>query len=688
VSRKDAAIEGLELEIERLRTKLSTVSQAQQSQSTFQSTNEQTVASTDYEDLLRSHQSLTLKHDSLRTDYSVVLEQLSMFRASIHQNNKTIPKETLQELQRLWTTIGIDSGSREASRLHLDEPLKYVCQQKLKEAEGERVELQSSVDEASQQLYTFRNALRLCPVDVKDSAPSLREQLKIIQDELCTCKAMHDMANFNRELYESQTKTVALDLGLTSNMLPPCLLKLVEKNTPADLDVSTTFLQNCEQTIGMFKLQRSRLKCEIIEIYEKACTLVTDLNISDSLAETVFRAIYAKTGDMPRWWNPHDFITVQESITGGTVKTSNSFFLHLKQVEEALQKLKATRQALANYLEGAVEKSQKTLLSTVGGHPDALHAHTNFHDILTRLPKYSKERLEVCVAEMKALLVGVKTMTQSEVEILVVAWEALQVEGSVRGEFWDNIAQATKAISTDRFDLKCINSDTWMLTVAREAVDVHQELEKRILKLERIHKEVEFLSAKQEAKSTILSLDAEIRVLSACAGTLAQPKTKGTRQQAKQTKSMLTKVNQLAFLLKEWSKSQREEFETILLSEEVSKLLFANSITNVPSGDLRKGVEGGGSTERRQKKGKRSIKRKYHKVLSFDHNPSSNKRLKPEKLNDMGASSKLPVLSPKQSEVNKNPRSRHASTPTRKRLTLPPFGHVLDQARTPQSKQA
>jgi hypothetical protein len=111
----------------------------------------------------------------------------------------------------------------------------------------------------------------------------------------------------------------------------------------------------------------------------------------------------------------------------------------------------------------------------------------------------------------------------------------------------------------------------------------------RLFKLEQIHQEVETLRSKQDIKSRIISLDSEVRILSAKLSDFEDTKCGKNRLLTKKTGSgsllkeerfrkqmqgkFTSKLEQLAGLLRTWIETEGDPFNVDMLSDEVIRLL-------------------------------------------------------------------------------------------------------------------
>ena len=159
-------------------------------------------------------------------------------------------------------------------------------------------------------------------------------------------------------------------------------------------------------------------------------------------------------------------------------------------------------------------------MGTIEGEINAREAHTSFHYALICLPSLSKEDIYACIEEMNVLVSTVDSMAQSEVEALAVVWEALNVSSDERGAFWEEIEDISfKNKAGCPFDLvlhSCNESaEEWVLTVLKDGSKIHKLLCTVLVKLEKVHKNLESLRLKQDNKSEIKSLDSEIQIINA-----------------------------------------------------------------------------------------------------------------------------------------------------------------------------
>lgn len=357
--------------------------------------------------------------------------------------------------------------------------------------------------------------------------------------------------------------------------------------------LDSTYLERCEKDIAKLRIEKSRKLVSNTELRLKAHHLAKDmhLEVNDIVSLIKKSAPYP----MPTWWDQGAAMEVLAAVVDvdGLVKASKSFSLYLQHVESVLTYVSQHRLSLSKALREVIELAQRALLSAVGEEVDASEACASFHEALFNLPPLSKEHISTCIEEIKALNEGVAAMTQSEIEALTVIWDALHIPITERDSFWGEINEYSKLLqSKDRTLFEAVQTDSdevWIADASREASEVHRVLHAGLNKLGRVHKEVDRLRSKQDAKSNIISLDSEIRILSA---TLAEFEEKLCNKERLLTKKaggsnllkegrfrkqmqvkFTSKLQQLATAVKSWKEDNESEFHDDILSEEVKMLL-------------------------------------------------------------------------------------------------------------------
>jgi hypothetical protein len=320
------------------------------------------------------------------------------------------------------------------------------------------------------------------------------------------------------------------------------------------------------------------------------------------MVRLVENTVKGNGNSLPVWWDSDDAAEILKKtvVASPRVDSVTDDTRCIQLIHEALETVAGYRERISSLLIEIVENAQQALLDIVGRELDASEAYTSFRDALLKLPFLSVDLSQSCISEMEALIFGVEAMTQSEIEALAVVWEALKVSSEDRREFWGSIdggigASKSRRDGSDRFDqLKqslsaTQNTEGWIMPLVCKGKSVHQELEVKLNKLSAIHKEVEKLRSKQDTKSQVISLDSEIRILNSklqdfeelrCskqrlltkkAGSTALLKEARFRKQMKS--KYVSKLEQLASLLRLWELEEGCSFDASMLSDDVRMLL-------------------------------------------------------------------------------------------------------------------
>lgn len=383
------------------------------------------------------------------------------------------------------------------------------------------------------------------------------------------------------ESFSSPSTKTALDLG------PP-------------LSLHVDLLDSCEKEVSRLRLLKSEMLVQNAELREEAAALVKDMHLSvDEIVYLTEQVSQLQTEEeTTKWWTTDVAQDVARVLLDSDrcVSTNPAFSKHLDQIRSSMETVATHRRLLSQALKSAVDRAQKTLLMTVDGEADVNEAYASFHDALFQLPSLSKEHIDACITELNALVAGVDAMRQSEVEALTVVWEALDVKSNQRSDFWSKLEEETmnmQAMDENLFDtVRNVDSryrEDWVVAATDDAHRVYAELSTRLFKLESIHQSVEQLRSRQDAKSRIISLDSEIRILSAKLGDFEDNRCNKSRLLSKKSgsgallkeerfrKQMQTKftskLGQLASSLRIWIETEGESFDASLLSDEVRSLL-------------------------------------------------------------------------------------------------------------------
>ena len=363
--------------------------------------------------------------------------------------------------------------------------------------------------------------------------------------------------------------------------------------------LSASFLEKCELDIKHLRLIKSEISAQNGERRNNTHELVEKMHLSTKELLSLFIHSVKKTmKNLPEWW---DFITAEKvclsvtkshSITG----IDDSFTKHLKLLYECLQKIADGRSIFAKNLKLVVEGAHKKLLDTVEDEFESSEAYAIFHDALFRLPPISKECMHSCIDEIKILVSAAEVMSRSEIEALTVVWEALTISPSERGRFWSEVDELTTNIETKTespFDIVLQSSSTileeWLLSSVKEATKSQRSLDVQLSRMEKIHNEVQKQRAKQDIKCNIMSLDSEMRIISAQVADFEQKASSKQRLLTKKMKSskllkeerfrkqmqskFILKLEKMGELLQEWEKKEGSCFDPNILSDEVRTLL-------------------------------------------------------------------------------------------------------------------
>jgi len=370
-----------------------------------------------------------------------------------------------------------------------------------------------------------------------------------------------------------------------------------EDSPPGSL--SNAFLDDCDKDIKSLKAIKSQTHVSNAMIRNDARQIAKDMHLrSHELLPVVVASITARMKKLPTWWNIETATEVSRSILSkeAVICVKESFTKHLCSILESLKSISGSRKCLTDILNKVVREAQVVLLSTVESEIGSTEAHSSFQLALNRLPSLSKEYAQACVDEIHQLLGAVDAMTQSEIEALTVLWEAFGVGISQRGLFWDKIedmaSDASEPIDNPFSQLLTaygIDTEEWIYEITNKSVNFYIVLRAKLLKLSIVHNEVEKLKSQQDLKSSIITVDSEIRMMNA---KLAEFEAKASDRQRLTNKkinsatlleeerfrrqiqaSFSTKLQNLANKLHDWEEIEGYPFDYTILSDEVKVLL-------------------------------------------------------------------------------------------------------------------
>ena len=717
----------------------------------------------------------TSQTKSLQNEMAKTKERLAVFEVSLQQSGGVEPPEDiLNILQQNWEKLGTTINDRTKIRHQIENCLEETCRLKLDESEEQIAHVQSQITELERKIRVMCESLDSDPpgkeVSESEALGKRLESLKLQQKQL---EPKFNSSVARRNSLAEHVKSLTAAMGMTClSSLDKDLQSLLEEGVEDEellkkrCKLDDEFLNRCEAQVSSLRLEKSKVLANNSVLQKRALVLVTEMNLTpEEIPSLVIHSIKQRCSSIPSWWKDETARVVARAVAmeGGVVRSTIPFARHLQACLESLESLSKGRRLFSFKLRQLVTRAQKTLLEIVDGEVDATEAYSSFHDALFRLPELSKEHIQACISEMDALIAGVEAMTQSEIEALTVVWEALNVSSELRGKFWGDMEESLLSMESkpegpfhDVVHTSSIDSEEWVLVAVKDGTKTFRQLESRLFKLEKIHEEVEKLSTRQDAKSRIISLDSEIRLLSAKLSEFEDEKCDKQRLVSKKTTSsnllkeerfrkhmqskFSSKLEQLAKLLKAWRNVEGQVLEPNLLSDEVRSLLansddmdaqvekrteFMHLRTVRAKGSTKRGAESAFETVKRpppkrltrtssvlrRKRAEPTIPRAGNtsagssRTRNSSNSPETGSKRKPDR------TSKSPLRVPKaprtsrQTSVSKSvdgptgarrplTRSKVAKknatvtkpSPAKKRLTLPPFGHVLQQALTPTRK--
>jgi kinesin family protein 4/21/27 len=594
---------------------------------------------------VRSHEkeklTTELKEDlaTTRLELLELSEKLALSETIVRQrldDNKS--ERTLDVLQTLWKRIGVSEDERNKARLAIMSCLDDTCQRQVSDARKLKHDIELELKSLREKLSMMSLALGKSmtiddPMDqstliqerdhlqgqvdlvtpeyesmldrkhrIMKSVQSLKLAMNISFQELSPDLRMllSDADNDN----EAQVPRTGKDIRASMRKGVEDILQALEAGYPVDeRDVSagiiaapkslqSEYLDRCEQDLTSLRLQKSRKAVANSDKRKEVHSLVMEMHVTED--DIISLLSTSTVHPIPSWWEKDvagrvvNLIVKEDDI----VDVSTMFTQHLDHICAVLTAVSEQRKKLSSALKDAIDRAQRTLLSTVGEEVDASEAYASFHEALFNLPTLSQEHIQTCIEEINALTAGVEAMTQSEIEALTVVWEALHITTNEKGNFWGDIEDFSKVAGskeTSIFESIHSSDEEWVAEAVKEASTAYRLLSTRLHKLEQIHLEVEKLRSKQDAKSRIISLDSEIRILTSSLAEFEDKKCHKQRLLTKKAGSstllreerfrkqmqgkFATKLHQLKVAVKSWKESDGDDFENDILSEEVRMLL-------------------------------------------------------------------------------------------------------------------
>ena len=561
-----------------------------------------------------------LKFQSAGIELAEYKEKLSVVDVSKDMKKETA--STLAQLQTYWRLLGIDLEEREKVRSELEGCVEEKCNALLRDATKRERETRQEIDRLNEMNESMQRALGRVRDNTSKTSSSPSQprvgRAKSTEDRLSLLKQRELAQQTFTEIEPIFRKAKARHAKIVENA--KALLSSLEKGessisltlrgflgAKADKDglFAEDLLTSCENELRKMRVMKSELLVKSNSAYERANTLATETHTSSNDLLFLTKNFISKNKgklNVAGWWTETickqvcDFIT----ISNMKVPTSSVWGKHLEIITQSVEAIAEGREEFSNELKVVVEEAHQQLMGIIEGDEDATEAYTSFHSALFRLPRLSKDHIKACVNEIKILVGAADVMMQSETEALTVVWDALGLKEETRGCFWGECAESVREYQDGKkhgpFDhVSLIGSNTeddveeWLGGLLKDAKSFERELRAKLYRLQLIHAEVEKKRTKQDTKSTIMSLDSEIRIIDA---KLTQFEDKaGSKQRlvSKKTNSgillkeekfrkhmqakFVSKFEKLRATLEGWEARESASFDLGLLSEEVRSLL-------------------------------------------------------------------------------------------------------------------
>ena len=251
--------------------------------------------------------------------------------------------------------------------------------------------------------------------------------------------------------------------------------------------LNLSFLASCEAHVRTLRVRKSVSLVRHRELQQVIADKVSEMHMGYLEAVALVESwIMRKEKKLPEWWSSELTTSIlHDSAQNKYISLPNDLMSrHLEIISKSLTNSADSRRSMSDALKSVVEHAQRTLLDIVGREFDASEAYAGFHDALFRLPALSKDFIISCISEMEALLDGIESMTQSEIEALTVVWEALKISSTERRNFWgmieDSNVESRIQIFSQSVQSSLLNGEEWMNRAVEKAIEVHQHLDKRL----------------------------------------------------------------------------------------------------------------------------------------------------------------------------------------------------------------
>lgn len=564
LGRKDAALLGVESEVDSLNHKLKILSKDLADRKALEGTggdnfsgikeladeknkykNELVQAHRNQETLNEKVHQLQSSLNSLQAEMSASKENLAIAKALLKkEGGNDDALDTISRLQKMWEELGADDSLREEAQRRIEFCLEDTCANLLENATTMKSSAEKEISSLFRRLRMMKRALGLSNQgNEKDPSKTLTKTLTHLKEELSKLEMPYRFAAARRSKIVEGATSLSATLGLTTSQLHDDLKVLLqhrtsegrtvsEEDTKMDADDSlpakcleTEFLTRCEGHVSELRVAKSEMLLKSREHQQKIAVFMTKMHLNTNQSLSLIADwIKRNEAKSSKWWDSKLAEEIISDLSQGKYLplSSAKHSEHLELMNRAMSTSADSRQSISETLKSVIEHAQKILLSIVGREIDASEAYAGFHNALIRMPPLSKDLIQACISELESLIDGIEAMAQTETEALTVVWEALKVSQTERRDFWSMLEKSKSIAGLDNenpFSDKSIGAisshEGWMVNAVKSATNLNRTLKRRLRKLEGINNEVERLRSKQDTKSKILSLDSEIRIMNA-----------------------------------------------------------------------------------------------------------------------------------------------------------------------------
>jgi hypothetical protein len=573
LDRKDAALLGVESEVDSLNFKLKLLSKDLAHKKDIDEagndhfftikklTDERNMYKDDLLDAQSKLEDSNKKMHRLENSLSSVQIEMLVSKEKLAAANASLKREggnekankTISQLQQIWEELGADGLLRENAQKRIEFSLEDTCSNLLDNAIVMKCSTEKEISTLFSRLDMIKAALGVS-TEGSHGSPNkgnLILTLTDIKEQLRNLEIPYRFAAARRGKIVEGVRDLSNVLGLSSSELHDDLQVLFQRdnneanitrneprnpNTTADgknvlVDalpakcLETDFLTRCEGHVSELRVAKSEMLLKTRELQQKIAVLMAEMHLNESQSLALIEGwIKQNESTYPKWWDSKFAEHVLRDLVQTKFLSSSSVNLsqHLELLSKALSSSADSRRSISETLKSVIEHAQKTLLDIVGREIDASEAYAGFHDALFRMPPLSKDLILSCISELEALIDGTEAMAQTEIEALTVVWEALKVSQKERRNFWGMLEKSKSNLGLENenpFSEKTIgivsSDERWMVDAVKSATDSYRILKTQLIKLEGINTQVERLRSKQDLKSQILSLDSEIRIMNA-----------------------------------------------------------------------------------------------------------------------------------------------------------------------------